>query len=93
MAYSETTLKQTQVLNLTPNGHEGSVWMSGGGLAVDSDGFIYLLIANGTFDPTLDSNGFPKNGDYGNAMVKLNPSGKLAVADYFNTYNTVDRIQ
>jgi outer membrane protein assembly factor BamB len=88
MAYSESTLQQTQLLNLTPNGHEGSIWMSGGGIAADSQGYIYLLDANGTFDTTLDANGFPTKGDYGNAMVKLSTTGKLAVADYFEMYNT-----
>ena len=35
-------------------------------------------------------NGFPVNGDYGNAFVKLSTSGgHLAVADYFNMFNTV----
>ena len=33
MAYSETTLKQTNVLNLTPNGEAGAIWMSGDGPA------------------------------------------------------------
>jgi outer membrane protein assembly factor BamB len=88
MAYSESTLQQTQLLNLTPNGHEGSIWMTGDGMAADSNGFIYLLDANGTFDTTFDANGFPANGDYGNAMVKLSTNGKLAVVDYFETYNT-----
>jgi hypothetical protein len=88
MVYSESTLEQTQVLNLTPNGHEGSVWMSGGGMAADSNGFVYLLDANGTFDATFDANGFPTKGDFGNAMIKLSTSGKLAVADYFETFNT-----
>jgi len=36
MAYSESTLAQTSVLNLTPNGSEGSIWMSGAGLAADA---------------------------------------------------------
>jgi hypothetical protein len=90
MAYSESTLQQTQLLNLTPNGHEGSIWMSGGGMAADSTGNVYLLDANGTFDTTFDMNGFPTKGDYGNAMVKLSTSGKLAVADYFETFNTND---
>ena len=88
MAYSESTLQQTQLLNLTPNGQEGSIWMSGDGMAADSQGFIYLLDANGTFDKTLDASGFPASSDYGNAMVKLSTNGKLAVADYFATYNT-----
>ena len=30
----------------------------------------------------------PSKGDYGNAMLKLSTSGKLAVADYFETFNT-----
>jgi hypothetical protein len=90
IAYSESTLQQTQLLNLTPNGHEGSIWMSGDGMAADSAGNIYLLDANGTFDTTFDINGFPTKGDYGNAMVKLSTNGKLAVADYFETFNTND---
>jgi outer membrane protein assembly factor BamB len=89
MAYSESTLQPTQLLNLTPNGHMGSIWMSGNGMAADSNGFIYVLDANGTFDVDLDMNGFPSKGDYGNAMLKLSTAnGKLAVADYFNMYNT-----
>ena len=90
MAYSESTLQQTQLLNLTPNGHEGSIWMSGDGMAADSSGNIYMLDANGTFDTTFDANGFPAKGDYGNAMVRLSTNGKLAVADYFETFNTND---
>jgi len=89
IGYSESTLQQTQVLNLTPNGHRGSVWMAGDGLAADSDGSIYLLDANGTFDTTINGQGFPASDDYGNAMVRLTTTGKLAVADYFETYNTV----
>jgi hypothetical protein len=89
MAYSETTLQQTKLINLIPNGHEGSIWMSGGGLAVDSAGSLYLADANGTFDPTLDTNGNPANQDYGNVIVRLTANGSLAVADYFNVSNTV----
>jgi len=88
MGYSESTLQQTQLLNVTPNGGEGSIWMSGGGMAADSSGFLYFLDANGTFDTTFDANGFPSKGDYGNAMLKLSTNGKLAVADYFETFNT-----
>lgn len=88
MAYNESSLKQTQILNLTPNGHNGSIWMSGNGMAADANGFIYALDANGTFDTALDANGFPSMGDYGNAMLKLSTAnGKLAVVDYFEMYN------
>jgi hypothetical protein len=77
------------VLDLTPNGSEGSIWMSGDGIAADSSGNLYFLDANGTFDTTFDANGFPSGNDFGNAMIKVSTSGKLAVADYFQTYNTV----
>ncbi len=91
MAYNQTTLAQTAVLNLTPNGNEGSIWQSGGGLAADPQGNIYALIANGTFDTTLDANGFPIQQDYGNGYVKLSTTGgALQVADYFNMSNTVN---
>ena len=98
MGYSEQTLKQIAVLNLTPNttndhpfgGGEGSIWMSGAGLAADSSGNIYFLDANGGFDTKLNGNGFPVHGDYGNAFMRVSTSGgKLTVADYFNPHNTV----
>ncbi len=90
MAYSESTLKQTQVLNLTPNGSQGSIWMSGNGPAADSSGNIYFLDANGTFDLGFDGNGFPTKGDFGNGIIKLSldGAGTLAVTDYFQPYNT-----
>jgi hypothetical protein len=64
--------------------------MAGDGLSADSSGNIYFLQANGTFDTTLNSQGFPINGDFGNSFMKLSTSGgTLAVADYFAMYNTV----
>jgi len=91
MGYSESTLAQTSVLNLTPNGSEGSIWMAGAGLAADSSGNIYFLDANGTFDTTLNATGFPVNGDYGNGFIKVSTAnGSLAVADYFEMHNTAN---
>jgi outer membrane protein assembly factor BamB len=88
IAYNGSTLAQTSVLNITPNGNEGAIWMSGGALAADDSGNIYLLDGNGTFDTTLDANGFPSKGDFGNAFLKLSTTGnQLAVADYFEMYN------
>ena len=90
MAYDSRTLQQKSVIDITPNGNEGAVWMAGSGLAADATGNIYLLAGNGTFDTTLDGQGFPVNGDYGNAFVKLsNSGGTLHVVDYFNMFNTV----
>jgi hypothetical protein len=90
MGYSETKLQQVSVINVTPNGSDGSIWMAGDGLAADASGNIYFLDANGTFDATLNSSGFPINGDYGNSFLKLSTSGNsLAVADYFAMHNVV----
>jgi hypothetical protein len=88
MGYSESTLAQKTVLNITPNGSEGAIWMAGAGLAADNSGNIYFLDANGDFDTTLNAQGFPSKGDYGNAFMKLSSSGnQLAVADYFEMDN------
>jgi len=88
MGYSESTLAQTSVLNVTPNGNQGSIWMAGAGLAADSSGNIYFLDANGDFDTNLNASGFPGDSDYGNAFMKLSTSGnQLAVADYFEMDN------
>jgi hypothetical protein len=89
MGYNETTLEQSSVLNVTPNGGDGAIWMSGDGPAADSSGNIYFLDANGTFDDTLNSNGFPEHGDFGNGFIKLSTAGNsLSVADYFTMFNT-----
>jgi hypothetical protein len=91
MGYSESTLQQTSVLNLTPNGSEGSIWMAGSGIAAGPGGYIFVLDANGTFDATLNSKGFPVNDDFGNGFIKISTIGnKLAVADYFEDMNTVN---
>jgi hypothetical protein len=87
MGYNETTLAQVSVLDVTPNGNDGGIWMAGAGPAADASGNIYLLTGNGTFDTTL-SNGFPSDKDFGNAFVKISTSGSLSVADYFTMDNT-----
>ncbi len=90
MGYNENSLAQTSVLNLTPNGSEGSIWQSGAGLAADSSGNIYFLDANGDFGTTLNGSGMPANGNYGNAFMKVSTAGnKLVPADYFTMSNTV----
>lgn len=88
MGYNAGTLKQTAVLNLTPNGEEGAVWQSGAGPASDDQGNIYLMVANGTFDTTLNAEGFPSRDDFGNSFLKISTGGgKLSVVDYFTMFN------
>ena len=89
IGYDASTLSQTHVLNVTPNGNEGAIWMAGNGPAADAGNNIYFLTGNGTFDTTLDANGFPSQDNYGNAFVKLSTSGTLSVADYFTMSNTI----
>ncbi len=97
MAYSESSLAQTGVLNLAL-GASGSgfssqgpaIWMSGGGPAADAAGNVYVLTGNGRFETTLNPSGFPSGGDYGNSFVKISASGGvLAVSDYFALTNGV----
>ena len=88
----DTSLNQTRVVNLTPNGEEGSIWASGAAPAADSNGHLFVLTANGTFDTTLNPDGFPVQGDFGNCFVNLGPgtNGTLSVFDYFTPFNTVE---
>ena len=81
-AFDATTLAQKAVINLTPNGGLGGVWMSGAGLAADSQGTIYTVTGNGTFDTT----GLVL--DFGDSIVRLSlASGALKVTDYFTPYD------
>jgi hypothetical protein len=93
MGYSASTLRQTSVLNVTPNGNAGGIWMGGAGLAA-TPSRIFLLDGNGTFDTTLDGGGMPAQKDYGNGFLALdmNPTtGKLQVSDYYETDTTVQQ--
>lgn len=87
MAYSADTLKQTSVLNITPNGSQGSIWMAGSGMASDGTS-LYVVDGNGTFGTTLNAQGFPVDGDFGNSLMKLS-LGNLQVTDYFAMSNVV----
>ena len=82
MAYDKSSLQQQAVWASTPNGQLGGIWMSGGGLAADAEGNVYVSIGNGTFD----TSGTPT--DFGDSIVKLTLSGgQLNVADYFTPYD------
>jgi hypothetical protein len=88
MAYSEDTLQQTGALPVTPNGSQGSVWMAGSGMASDGTS-VYLIDGNGTFNPTLNAQGFPVDGDLGDAFIKLSATPALVATDYFAMYDVV----
>jgi len=92
IAYSQSTLARSAVLNVGPNGGSRgpAIWMSGGGPAADAAGNLYLLTANGPFDTTMDANGFPSKQDYGNSFLKISTAGGgLQITDYFTVDNEV----
>ncbi len=79
MAYNAATLQQSGLFITTPDVVQGgAIWMSGGGPALDGNGYIYLATANGDFD--INTGG----SDYGDTVVKLQMgSSGLSVVDYF----------
>jgi hypothetical protein len=80
--YGATNLQQVYVLNTTPDGGEGGIWACGTGPAADSDGNIYVVTGNGSFDANT---GGP---DLGDTFMKLSSSNNaLAVATWFTPYN------
>lgn len=76
LGYNATNLAQVCSFNVTPTGSEGSVWSGGMAPAVDSNGNIYIMTSNGTFDGVTN---------FGESMVKLNRH--LVVQDYATPSN------
>jgi hypothetical protein len=89
MSFNADTLAQTSILNLVPNGNEGGIWMAGAAPSADAAGNIYFIIGNGDFDTTLNSSGFPANGNCGNCFAKISSTVPMKLLDYFTPLNTV----
>ena len=87
LGYDSASLAAVAAFNNTPNGNDGGVWGSSGGLAADTQGQIYALSGNGTFDANTGGS------DYGDTAIKLTPpaanagSNLMSVADYFTPSN------
>jgi hypothetical protein len=82
-AYDGTTLKQQAVLNITPNGEDGAIWMSGAGPAADSTANLFLATGNGTFDTA----NIPAT-QLGDSILKLTLNGnQFSLLDYFSPFN------
>ena len=94
---NESTYALSGALNVAPGaagtGYANAgpaIWMSDGGPAADASGNVYFLTANGRFETTMDGNGFPSGGDYGNSFVKISPSASNpTVLDYFTMSDEV----
>ena len=72
MAYDKRTLKQTSVLNTSPNAGESGIWQADMAPAADEAGNIYLATGNGKFNAGRD---------YGDTVLKLD--ARLRVLDSF----------
>jgi chitobiase/beta-hexosaminidase-like protein/Big-like domain-containing protein len=83
MAYDAANIaQQNGVWMTTPNGTDGGVWMSGGGLSSDNAGNIFMASGNGTFDANTGGS------DYGDSAFRLTlGSSGIAPADYFTPGN------
>ena len=79
LGYNATNLSQVCAFNTTPTGSQGAVWSGGMAPAADTNGNIYIMTGNGTFDGTAN---------FGESMIKLN--GSLAVQDYATPSNWSD---
>jgi hypothetical protein len=88
MAYDATTLQQTGVICLSPNGFGNGVWGAGAGLPIDTvnaSGRLFLSAGNGSYTsyPPLSS-----NVDYGNSIVRLDlGDGSLTPGSAFTPFN------
>jgi len=76
LGYNATNLSRVAVFNVTATGSEGAVWSGGMAPAADSNGNLYIMTGNGTFDGTAN---------FGESMIKLN--GSLSVQDYATPSN------
>ena len=91
-AYDAATFTQKSVYVTTPNGGMGGFWMSGAGVAADSNGNIYIPSGNGDFDAV----NVPAR-ETGDTLLKLGTTNQiLTQLDYFTpqdqqTLDTKDR--
>ncbi len=78
LSYDAQSLTEVGVLNTSPGGEGASIWQSGQAPAVDSDGNIYLVTGNGSWNGTTQ---------FSESFMKLSPEMKLL--DWFTPSNHV----
>jgi hypothetical protein len=87
-AYNSQTLQQEAAFLVTPDGTRGSIWQGGSGPAVDENGNIYVVIANGTYDGPAGAN------DFGDSVLKMGWNGNaFGVLDFFTPFNQLQLAQ
>ena len=93
-SYDETTLKQTAVLNTSPNGKGNGIWHSGAAPAADNIGGIpRVFFATGNFFSTGSASATPiepytGTQNYSNAVVRLDvTNGGMQVVDQWTPFD------
>ncbi|HEY1662667.1 MAG TPA: pyrrolo-quinoline quinone [Verrucomicrobiae bacterium] len=76
LGYNATNLTLLYTFNTTPTGSQAGIWSGGMAPAADTNGNIYVMTGNGTFDGTSN---------FGMSMIKLSPG--LSVLDYATPAN------
>ena len=84
IGYRADTLQQAAIYNTTPNSSGASFWAGGAGPAADTNGNLFVVSANGMFDQRYPTP------DLADSIIRLAPTGGLAIADYFTPYNQAD---
>ena len=75
--YSAASLAQLAVWSTTTSSDDkGGIWMAGAGVSADSNGDLYVMTGNGTWDGIAN---------FSDSFVKL--SSNLTVLDYFTPYD------
>jgi Chitobiase/beta-hexosaminidase C-terminal domain len=84
-AYNATTLKQSAVMCLTPNGVGAGLWASGAGMPIDtSTNRMFIATGNGNWSAPP----FTSASEYGESVVAINLSnGGLTPVDEFTSFN------
>jgi hypothetical protein len=79
LSYNASTLTQTGAFDDEPGDSAAAIWMRGGGLSADSNGYIYGSTADGDFAAGTN---------FGQSVLKLSQVGNtLKLADWFTPYN------
>lgn len=79
--YTFVTTPNASIAAFGVNAGEGSIWMGGDGLCVDSNNNLYFMTGNGSFSAITNG------GDYGDSFIKLSTTNQFAVSDYFTPSN------
>lgn len=73
--YDAATLSKKLVYNTTPDANGGGIWESGGGIAIDNNGYMYIVTGNG------EDGGIGKDGDPLDLSNRAQSAVKLKITD------------